>query len=239
MNLAGTEHSIRINGTITANLDFTNEVTAHIDTLRDLKFQVLETSFDVIVGRPDILKYQIGDRIPRFFGATPRSGQVLGAVVPASMAFGMCGTCPCRDATKLVTPVTCMPLGSLCNPCDLVDGLLNTHIDTMHAAQSTSDYRTRQQQTNVLASIVVPKSQFLDPIDDSDYIEWKEDPYSATASSDGSPEALLNLISYGGSPELQGRLRTLCHEFVDIFCETVRPEPAQVPPMKLTVNAAE
>ncbi len=106
-------------------------------------------------------------------------GRVLGAVVPASMAFGMCGTCPCRDTTKLVTPVTCMPLGSLCNPCDLVDGLLNTHIDTMHAAQSTSDYRTRQQQTNVLASIVVPKSQFLDPIDDSDYIEWKEDPYSA------------------------------------------------------------
>jgi hypothetical protein len=62
-----------------------NEVTARTNTLRDLKFQILETTFDVIIGRPEIQKYQLGARLSRYFGATPMSGQNLGAVAPADL----------------------------------------------------------------------------------------------------------------------------------------------------------
>jgi hypothetical protein len=132
INLAGTEYNIKLYGTIKANFDFMNEVTAKTDTLRDLKFQVLETSFDVIIGRPEIIKYQLGAKLPRYFGATPRPSQFLGALAPALTAFGMCG-CPCRDATDSVAEVTSM-LGNLCGPCESVDDKLYTHADTERAA---------------------------------------------------------------------------------------------------------
>jgi hypothetical protein len=55
----------------------------------------------------------------------------------------------------------------------------------------------------VFATIMVPKSKFLDPIDD--IIERKRIRFKATDPSDGSPEALLNHISSGCSPDLQIR----------------------------------
>jgi hypothetical protein len=83
INLGGTKHNVTLYGTVTAHLDFMNEVTARTNTLQDLKFQILETTFDVIIGRPDIQKYQLGARLPMYFGATLMSGQILGAVAPA------------------------------------------------------------------------------------------------------------------------------------------------------------
>jgi hypothetical protein len=154
--------------------------------------------------------------------------------------------CPCRDATDLVIPsitntVDRRSLNMLCGPCELVDNTLHTLACPKSAARSVcSGYRMPpQHRTNVLATMVVPKGDYLDHIDDDDHIEWQEDPYMASASSDGSTDALLNLISFGGTDELQGRLRSLCNEFIDIFCETVRTEPAAVPPMKLSVNPGE
>jgi hypothetical protein len=108
------------------------------------------------------------------------------------------------NTTSLVTPVrfTGM-LGSLCGPCEEVAGNQITHIDTVPVAQSNSDYRTLQHQANVFATIMVPKSKFLDPSDD--IIEWKRNHFKVTDPSDGSPEALLNHISSGCSPDLQMR----------------------------------
>jgi hypothetical protein len=82
MNLAGTEYSVKLYGDVTANLDFTNEVSDRTDTLHDLKFQVMDTFFDVIIGRPDILRHQLGHRIPRYFGATPLPSNSMSAIVP-------------------------------------------------------------------------------------------------------------------------------------------------------------
>jgi hypothetical protein len=172
INLAGTEYNVKLYGEVTANLDSTNKVSARTDNLRDLKFHVMDTFFDVIIGSPDILRHQLGHRIPRYFGATPLPSQSMSAVVPTNAGFGMCGTCPCRDTIDLVASATCNALGNtLCGPCELVDGTLNMHIDSANVAQSNLDYRTRQQQANVLASMVIPKSEFLDHIDDDDFID--------------------------------------------------------------------
>jgi hypothetical protein len=145
------------------------------------------------------------------------SGQILGAVAPANTGFGN-RICPCRDATDLVIPsitdaVGRLSLNMLCGPCELVGDKLYTLSSPKSVAQSVcSGYRMPpQHRTNVLATMVVPKGNFLDHIDDDDHIEWQEDPYTASASSDGSPDALLNLISFGGTDELQGRLRSLCN----------------------------
>jgi hypothetical protein len=74
-------------GTIKANFYLIYEVTAHTDTLRDLKFQVLETSFDVIIGRPEIIKYQLGAKLPGSDAACGigLGGQALGAISHAKV----------------------------------------------------------------------------------------------------------------------------------------------------------
>ena len=57
--------------------------------------------------------------------------------------------------------------------------------------------------------------------DDGD-IEWKEDPF------DRPPEELLAMIQFEGTPALQGALRSLCREFIDISSTAVRSLPARV-----------
>jgi hypothetical protein len=169
-------NNITLYGTVTAYLDFMNKVSARTDTLRDLKFQILETTFDVIVGRPEIQKYQLGARLCRYFGATPMSGQDLGAVAPANAGFGN-GMCPCRNAIDFAAPSVTDSSGrgsfnQLCGPCELVDDTLHTLASPKSAAQSVcSGYRMHQHRTNVLATMVVPKGNYLDHIDDSKHIE--------------------------------------------------------------------
>jgi hypothetical protein len=47
---------------------------------------------------------------------------------------------------------------------------------------------------------------------------------------------ILDLIRIEGPPELVARARELAEEFRDIFSITLNPQPAMVPPMKLTVD---
>ena len=49
-------------------------------------------------------------------------------------------------------------------------------------------------------------------------------------------ESLLKKIQLSGSASLQEHIYELCEEFIDIFSETVRPNPADIPPMEIKVN---
>ena len=48
--------------------------------------------------------------------------------------------------------------------------------------------------------------------------------------------AFLDEISFGGSPDLQAQLRTVCTEFADIFSDDLPDLPADLPPFKIEVN---
>ena len=59
-------------------------------------------------------------------------------------------------------------------------------------------------------------------MEDDDDIEWKYNPFDRRAEPE-SPDELLAVIQFEGSPAMQEGLRALCMEFIDIFSTAVRP----------------
>ena len=55
-------------------------------------------------------------------------------------------------------------------------------------------------------------------MNDDDDIEWPEDPFDRPHRAEPeSPDELLAMIHFEGTPALQDALRALCREFIDIF----------------------
>ena len=50
------------------------------------------------------------------------------------------------------------------------------------------------------------------------------------------PTELLVMIQFEGTPALQGALRSLCREFIDIFSTAVRSLPAKVKPILIEID---
>ena len=81
-------------------------------------------------------------------------------------------------------------------------------------------------------------SKFIDQVEDSDGIplinDDDESPWQRAADQlppeSGIPEGLH------GSPELKAKLTELCTEFTDIFSTELRPEPADIPAMKIKID---
>jgi len=51
-----------------------------------------------------------------------------------------------------------------------------------------------------------------------------------------TPDEIIAMITFAGSPELQEQLRSLCREYFDIFSTSVRSVPAQVDPMVIEID---
>jgi len=85
---------------------------------------------------------------------------------------------------------------------------------------------------------LIKKKDFLDPIEDDDNIDWKHNPFDvgSVVGSEETPEQLMSLITFEGSPQLQAKLKALVREFIDVFATKVRREPAAVEPMKLVID---
>ena len=78
----------------------------------------------------------------------------------------------------------------------------------------------------------------MDPIEDDDVIKWKHNPFDVdhVYESGETPEELLAMITFEGSPSLQSKLKALVLEFIDVFATKVRRTPAAVEPMKIVVD---
>ena len=77
-------------------------------------------------------------------------------------------------------------------------------------------------------------------MEDDDDIEWKKDPFDRPHRAEPeSPEELLAMIQFEGTPALQGALRSLCREFKDISSTAVRSLPARVKPMVIEEELSE
>jgi hypothetical protein len=89
--------------------------------------------------------------------------------------------------------------------------------------------------TPIDESTLIDESQLLDPIADDDDIDWKIDPFEMRPNSANpeTPDEIIAMIKFSGSPWLQEQLRSLCREYIDIFSTSVRPLPAQVEINKL------
>ena len=78
----------------------------------------------------------------------------------------------------------------------------------------------------------------LDAIADDDDIEWKTDPFEMRPESANpkTPDEIIAMITFAGSPQLQEQPRSLCREYIDIFSTSVLSLPAQVNPMVIEIN---
>ena len=84
---------------------------------------------------------------------------------------------------------------------------------------------------------LIPRNALLDAMDDDDDIEWPEDPFDRPHRAEPeSPDELLAMIQFEGTPALQDALRALCREFIDIFSTAVRPLPAKVQSMVIEID---
>ena len=65
--------------------------------------------------------------------------------------------------------------------------------------------------TSIDESTLIEKSQLLDAIADDDDIEWKKDPFEMRPESENpvTPDEIIVMITFAGSPELQKQLRSL------------------------------
>ena len=89
-------------------------------------------------------------------------------------------------------------------------------------------------------SQLIPKSALLDALEDDDDIELPEDPFDRPESvNPKSPDELLAMIQFEGTPALQSALRALCREFIDIFDTAVRALPAKVDTMVIDIDRSK
>jgi len=87
---------------------------------------------------------------------------------------------------------------------------------------------------------LIPRDALLDAMEDDDDIEWPENPFDRPHRAEPeSPDELLAMIQFEGTPALQQALRALCREFIDIFSTAVRPLPAKVKSMVIDIDRSK
>ncbi len=79
-------------------------------------------------------------------------------------------------------------------------------------------------------SHLIPTSALLDAVEDDDDID---------SVSPKSPDEILAMIHFEGSPALQDASRALCREFIDIFDTAVRPLPAKVDAIAIEIDRSK
>ena len=87
-------------------------------------------------------------------------------------------------------------------------------------------------------SHLIAKSELLGTLEDDDDIDWKPNPFDIRLDvvQPKTPDKLLALIQFEGSPVFQEKLRSLCSEFIDVFSTSVRSRHANVEPMEIVVD---
>lgn len=230
VRLAGTDITLDTGGVVSCDVIFYNEVDKAVERLSCLQFRVLDGEHDCVLGLPTIRKYKLARKIPSYFEG-PGEGApstVVSAPVLASEE---------RKACSCAQPESSSSLWSVCGHCkDEGMSLLKSRSLVFPKVS------TQSELSALRTPIIVEKDELLgDSIVDDDEIDWKDDPFDLPEEVQSSENevrrgTILDKIEIHGTPQLQNDLRALCAEFSDIFSETVRAEPADVPPMEIRVD---
>ncbi len=224
VTLGGTNNFVSSFGNIACNFTFFNELNKMYETINCLKFVIIDSKFDCIIGKPTINKYKLARKIPSFF-----DGQVEDTCTTAPVQSLKDKTsCSCAHSSSLSS------FRSICGICG------EAEMNTMDGQLLTCPKVKNECELSALClAVIASKNDLLgESLVDDDEIQWKDDPFDAVAPKN-EKECLLQKISVHGSPELQTNLRKLCEEFKDIFSEYVRAEPAKIPPMEVEVDESK
>lgn len=220
INLGGTSSNNTTLGSIRLNVKFFNEKERTFDIMSCLKFKIFDTAFDLIIGLPTIRKYRLTEKVSSFFLDSPQLSENRKVA---------CLSCMC--AQPQLVPIESE---GCCPPTNC-----GTSLDDPLPAFVPYTHPRERMQLSIIAALL-DKRDLLEYEIDDDEIVWKEDPYSSVPLNEidlpRDPEELVSKIHVSGSAELQRKIRSVCREFSDIFSETVRPEPAKIPPMEIKID---
>ena len=171
-------------GDVAFELKIVNEINNTFETIKIIS-SILNTKFDLIIGRRDIKRFELANKLrSQFFEVKPKE-------------IGL-------------SEVT-------------LQGSLVQNDDNPNLSSLTNIKQLRE---------------LIDRVEDDDHINWNNDDYLQDPSiADQQPPQLPTQLY--GTPEMKQRLQALCEEFHDVFSTELKPEPALLPPLELTVNEDE
>jgi hypothetical protein len=215
INLAGTDLFVTSAGSVVFDVSFYNEVSREIETISSLKATILDSKYPLIIGRPLIRKHKLARKVLTFFeDEDDKPGEA--------------------HAPQAITPPLCTQRNSLATG---LDGASGTRWEwwRQHAGDSQPSQIARNQ-LSLLVNVKSKQELLPDCEPDIDYIEWPDDPFDCLYSGESS---CVDKITIEGSLPAQKKIRKLCEQYADIFAESVRAEPANVPPMEIKVDPAK
>lgn len=228
VNLGGTASSCNTLGTCSCNFIFLNEANNECESLPCLKFKKLDSNIDCIIGLPTIRKYRLAEKLSSVF--VGQGGDIYpNCQVALNDEAEKPQICSCREPSSS----THRP-HAMCSPCR-EGGLSNSEPSKLPRSRPNIK---ETHQLCLLADIKSSEELLGSRVADDDEIIWKDNPFDRdpdeiSASPSGN---LIDKIHLLGTPVLREKLRSLCNEFEDIFSETVKSDPADVPPMEIKVD---
>ena len=206
-------------GVVSFYFSFFNEINKKWETIPCIQASIIDTDYDLIIGRPTIQKYKLTQKIISYF----EGKQASSVLAPDKVC-----TCCCEGPDSLLP----------CDSCEQIEPLAAMH--ALDQVQLTSFARTQLEhlaslRVNKHTPNRVSKDHLLEYIHDHDDLLYATDVYPLK-NEETSNKSVLDIVSIAGPEALQSQLRKLVTEFADIHAESVRPEPADIPPMELKIN---
>jgi hypothetical protein len=204
----------------------------------DLNVTVIDSPFDLIIGRPDIKQYKLIDEIRSHFTLSSNDAKV-NDTSSLQISAGR------RRTQKLNETLNGLFSSEWCMPA-CTEPTLNTHGDCDCSRQPTPCAFGSNNLEYALnhVSTLYRKEDLIDVIDgDTDDPFWKDDITSLLPdgiqldeSNDIQPSELPNIV---GETEFHNSIRTLLESFKEVFSKTVSTSPAKVPPMELELDVTK
>ena len=180
---------------------------------------VLDSSpVDLLIGKQTIRRTQIFSSVPSQLSSHSVTATSVAAI--SEIAESATLSCCCQPTGESIAPE-------------------RIPATVAHLAQNARP--TATQKPGIIAALHIESEQLLGvaPIDDDEIDYDKTDAFSHWNSDSELPEtepSVLDHIHISGSDYLQSKLKALCLEFKDIFCNDLPSSAAKIPPFKLDVD---
>ena len=218
LNLAAKNHSSTTYGVVSFNFSFLNELTQEWDTIKCLTASIIDTDYDLIIGKPTMRKHKLTRKLQSYFESD------------SSDESGMASDTHCSCCAEGPDPTTwcdyCTgagPLAAIQSTCPVQPTPISRNQILLIQSELKDENKTKR----------IPKKELLNYAADPDDTQNLGDvfPLEQTEQKDA-----IHLVTICGPNSLQTKLHKLVIEFKDIHSESVRPEPANIPPLELKVN---
>lgn len=192
-------------------LQIYNELTKSLEPI-ELQAFIIDTPYDVIIGKPSICKYDLLTKLPSFFSSSEVSRVKIANDIERTV---MCAECCIEESRRFSAVVQIRE--------DLDDIQLDPHEVLVSYLNSLTVEETDREKDEI------DVEQF-DSDDELEEILTRKSDHTSSVSD-------IDLIYIDGTDiEFRNLIYQLCLEFSDIFSRELRPEPAMIEPMHITLK---